>query len=277
MTDQTTPDPLTAHYGGVDLTERVRAALHAAGKDVAPTLDDLAPLDQFHIGGREATRQLAELAGLRAGQSVLDVGGGIGGPARGLATRYGCAVTVLDVTEAYCRTGEMLTSLMELTECVGFRHGNAVDMPFRAGQFDVVWTQHSSMNVDDKERLYAEIHRVLRLRGRLALHEVMSGPVQPVLFPVPWARDLAISHLRPAAEIRALLAVSGFAEVAWIDVSAAALATFRARPIAQPGASPPPLGLHVLLGPEIGDMSGTMRRNLEEERVVVIQAVFDRA
>jgi ubiquinone/menaquinone biosynthesis C-methylase UbiE len=277
MADQTTPDPLTAHYGGVDLMERVRAALHAAGKDVAPTLDDLAPLDQFHIGGREATRQLAELAGLRAGLLVLDVGGGIGGPARGLACGYGCNVTVLDVTEDYCRIGEMLTSLTGLTECVGFRHGNALDMPFGDGQFDVVWTQHSSMNVDDKERLYAEIRRVLRPGGRLALHEVMSGPVQPVHFPVPWARDPAISYLRPAAEIRALLAASGFAEVAWNDVSAAALATFRARPIAVPGASPPPLGLHMLLGPEIGDMSRTMRRNLEEERVVVIQAVFDRA
>ena len=80
MTNQTDADPLNAHYGTADLIDRVRAALHAAGMDVAPTLDDLAPLDQFHIGGRETTRQLAELAGIRAAQSVLDVGGGIGGP-----------------------------------------------------------------------------------------------------------------------------------------------------------------------------------------------------
>ena len=126
------------------------------------------------------------------------------------------------------------------------------DMPFAEAQFDVVWTQHSSMNVENKERLYAEIRRVLRPGGRLALHEIMSGPVQPVHFPVPWARDPAISFLRPPAEIRALLTGTGFTEIAWVDISAAAVTTFRERPIPPPNTAASPLGLHVLLGPSCG-------------------------
>jgi ubiquinone/menaquinone biosynthesis C-methylase UbiE len=127
------------------------------------------------------------------------VGGGIGGPARTLAAEFGCTVTVLDLTEAYCRLGE----LTGLSDRVSFRHGSAYDMPLGDGGFDVAWTQHSSMNMEDKERLYAEIRRVLRPGGTLVLHEVVAGPVQPVQFPVPWASDPSISFLRAPEEIRA--------------------------------------------------------------------------
>ena len=146
----------------------------------------------------------------------------------------------------------------------------AAVVPFAEAQFDVVWTQHSSMNVENKERLYAEIRRVLRPGGRLALHEIMSGPVQPVHFPVPWARDPAISFLRPPAEIRALLTGTGFADRLGRHLGAA-VTTFRERPIPPPNTAASPLGLHVLLGPELRDMSRNILRNLEGERIVVIR------
>ena len=111
--------------------------------------------------------ELARLAGLRAGAEVLDVGGGLGGPARTLALRLGCRVTVLDVTEEYCRVGVELTRRTGLAGRVSFHHGDALALPFADARFDVVWTQHSSMNVDDKEALYAGIHRALRRGGRL--------------------------------------------------------------------------------------------------------------
>jgi SAM-dependent methyltransferase len=276
MQDEPYAESLSTHYGEGDLTGRILDALRAAGKDVGPTPDDLAPLDQFHIGGKETTRQLAERAGLDSGQSVLDVGGGIGGPARTLAGLYGCHVTVLDLTEAYCRAGEMLTDLTGLSDRVSFRHGNALDLPFPGEAFDLVWTQHSSMNIKDKERLYAEIHRVLRPGGRLALHEIMAGPVQPVHFPVPWTRDPAFCFLRTPEEMRALLSSSGFAEIAWDDVTPSALAWNRNWAEKSAGMPPRPLGIHVLLGPEMPEMGRNMLRNLAEDRIVVIQAVLAR-
>jgi SAM-dependent methyltransferase len=139
--------------------------------------------------------------------------------------------------------------------------------------------QHSSMNIADKERLYAEIHRVLRPAGHLALHEIMAGPVAPIHFPVPWARGQEISFLRPPEEVRALIAGIGFEESAWINETASALRWFRERLAAADAASGelPPLGLYLVLGADLGQMFRNLARNLREDRVVVVQGVFERA
>jgi SAM-dependent methyltransferase len=268
---------LNQHYGRRGLGEIILAAVRAAGKDPDHLeAADLAPATEFHSRGTEATRELAHRAGLRPGQHVLDVGGGLGGPARTLASERGCRVTVLDLTEEYCRVGEMLTARTGLSDRVTFRLGDALDLPFAEGSFDVVWTQHSSMNVADKERLYAELRRVLRAGGRLAMHEIMAGSVEPIHFPVPWARHSGLSFLRPAAAVRALLGALGFQEVAWVDVSEPALEFFRQRLAVAAQGSPPPIGLHLLLGDDFRPMVQNVARNLEEGRVAVIQAVFDR-
>jgi sarcosine/dimethylglycine N-methyltransferase len=267
---------MTRHYGRPGLGDAILAGLRAAGKDPdRPAPEDLAPVDQFHIGGRDATLELAKLAGLAPGLAVLDVGGGLGGPARTLAGDFGARVTVLDLTEEYCRVGEDLTRRTGLADRVSFRHGDALAPPFPEASFDVVWTQHSSMNVEDKERLYESIRHVLRPGGRLALHEVMAGPVSGVHFPVPWSPDGGFSFLRSPEAIRGVIAGLGLRETAWVDVSPAALAWFRERVAAARSATaPPPLGLHLLLGPAAGPMFANMLRNLEERRIVVIQAVW---
>lgn len=265
------------HYGQKDLGATILAALSTAGKN--PEMlkpEDLAPVDQFHIGGKQTTLELIRLASLQAGMKVLDVGGGLGGAARTLAIEQACQVTVLDLTEEYCRVGEMLTARTGLSDRVSFQQGSALDMPFPGEHFDAVWTQHSSMNIADKARLYSEIHRVLRPAGRLAFHEIMAGPVQPIHFPVPWAHDQAISFLRPPQEVRALLVNIGFKEVTWLDTTASSVAWFRDRVAPQGGTAPAPLGLHLLLGAEFADMFRNQVRNLEEQRVSVIQGVFER-
>jgi MPBQ/MSBQ methyltransferase len=274
-----TPTTVGDHYHGVpDLARNLLGALEAAGHDLdrlSPEI--LAPIDQFHTTGRAATRELAQLAGLPAGTRVLDVGGGIGGPARTLATEFDCEVTVLDLTAAYCQAAGVLTRRLGLSDRVTFCRGDALAAPFADASFDAVWTQHSSMNVPDKERLYREIHRVLRPGGRLALHEIMAGPNQPVHFPVPWAREPTISFLRPPAEIRALLHDVGFVEVDWVDTTARSLAWFQAwssRPGPADGSAP--LGLHLLLGPDFPTMGRNQVRNLEEDRIAIVQAVLER-
>jgi SAM-dependent methyltransferase len=270
---------LNAHYGRADLGAVILEALRAAGHDPERlTPEALAPVDQFHTGGREGTLALARLAGVEGAMRVLDLGGGLGGPARTLAQTTGCHVTVVDLTEAYCRIGADLTRRCGLQDRVIFRHGDALATGLPDGAFDLVWTQHSSMNIPDKPGLYREIRRVLRPGGRFACHEILGGPAGlPPHFPVPWAREPGLSFLRPAPEIRDLIAAAGFVEVAWHDESAAALDWFRQRVAAARAAGgPPPLGLHRLLGPEFGAMMQNQVSNLEDGRIAVVKAVFDR-
>ncbi|NTU80885.1 MAG: methyltransferase domain-containing protein, partial [Chloroflexales bacterium] len=165
---------IAAHYGPHDLTQTILAALVAAGKaEGRLTPDDLAPLDQFHTRGKVATLELAERAGLTAATRVLDLGGGVGGAARLLAVTFGCQVEVLDLTAAYCVAGQLLTARCGLSDRIAFQHGSATEPPYPDEQFDLVWTQHSTMNIADKGRLFREARRVLRPGGRLALHEVL--------------------------------------------------------------------------------------------------------
>jgi MPBQ/MSBQ methyltransferase len=278
--DNDNPDrrSVDKHYASGALNASILAALRAAGKDPDALIpEDLAPVDQFHTHGRKATLDLARRAGVTPGMRVLDVGGGLGGPARTLASEFGCSVEVLDLTEEFCRAGAMLTRLTGLSDAVSFRHGSALDMPFPDASFDVAWTQHSSMNIADKERLYREIHRVLRPGGRLALHEILAGPVSPIHFPVPWAREPEISHLQPPETVRPLIATTGFAELAWIDETASATEWFRQHFPTTAPESPPPLGLHLLLGPHFDRMFRNQVRNLEERRISIVQAVFERS
>ncbi len=271
---------INTHYTPGDLGAAILAGLIAQGKNPeAPALDDLAPVDQFHTGGKAATLELAQLVPLSAGTRVLDVGGGIGGAARLLASQAGCAVTVVDLTEAYCQVGEMLTRRTGLGQRVTFQHGDALALPFADQSFDVVWTQHATMNIAEKARLYAELARTLRPGGRLAFHEIMAGPNAPIAFPVPWATDQRISFLWPPEEVRSLLTGSGWREQTWVDKTAASLAFFEERLaiFERAAADLPPLGLHLLLGDRFGPAFGNMVRNLRKRRVTVIQAVFERA
>ena len=279
MTRQADAQSVAAHYTheAADLGPAILAALRAAAphRDRV-TLDDLAPIDQFHAGGIEATRALARLAAPHVGARVLDVGGGLGGPARTLAQEFGCTVTVLDLTEAFCRAGAFLTAQVGLSDQVTFQQGNALDLPFADGAFDVVWIQHASMNIADKERLYAEMGRVLRPGGRLALYEVMAGAVTPPHFPVPWAQDPALSFLLTPEEVRALLADLGFREVAWVDVTERMGAALRPSAAAHDRAASPPPSLKVVMGAAFPQMRANFARNIVEGRVVLIQAICER-
>jgi SAM-dependent methyltransferase len=270
---------LTKHYAFTNVEAAVSAALNtldSTGAELA--LKDLAALDQFHIGGLAASRALAQMAGLKVGDRVLDVGGGLGGSARLLAREYGCEVTVLELMESYCHVGEMLTRRTNLADHVHFQQGNALDMPFADGEFDVVWTQHSSMNIGDKQGLYNQIHRVLRPGGTLVMHEVAAGVVQPIHFPVMWARDASMSFLISLDELQALLVRTGFEMQNWHDTTDESLSWFEARAAAQQqaGGNGNSLGLQLLLGSDLGLMLRNFLLNLREGRVRVMQTVLRR-
>ena len=263
---------IEAHWSRDGLERKMLDALATLGKATGPvTVDDLAPLDQFHGGGKASTVRLARLAKLAPGTRVLDVGGGFGGPARTLAAEFGCRVTTIDLTESYVRAAVMLTARIGLTAHLTHRIGDALDLPFDDESFDVVWTQNSGMNIADKPRLYVGFRRVLRPGGLLALQEPMAGPVQPPIFPLMWARDASTSFLRTPDDMRATIEAAGFVARAWEDVTAE---------IAGPstGATVPPHSIQrIVMGDGLDDIIAAGHRNREEQRIVMTHGVFIRS
>ncbi|HUC11301.1 MAG TPA: class I SAM-dependent methyltransferase [Stellaceae bacterium] len=269
-------NPVEQHYTSGDLGEVILAALRGIGKDIDHlTPDDLAPVDEFHGGQRPATVRLAELLGLSGSERVLDVGSGLGGPSRFLAWRYGVRVNGVDLTAEFVRIAEMLTRRTGLADRVDYRQGNALDLPFGDGSFDVAWSQNAAMNIADRDRMYREMWRVLKPGGKLALQEVAAGPGGPPHFPVQWARQPAISFLYSAAETRAKLEAAGFRVLVWQDTTPEALSA-AARRARDTETAPPPLGTHLILGPDWRAMFHNSARNLEERRTELFNAVLER-
>ncbi|OPY89686.1 MAG: Glycine/sarcosine/dimethylglycine N-methyltransferase [Syntrophaceae bacterium PtaU1.Bin231] len=274
--DRFIPD-FRRHYIRPAPAERVLEALKRAGKDpqrLRP--EDLAPIDEFHTMGRAATLELGRIAGITESTTVLDVGCGIGGPARCLAATYGCHVTGVDLLEDYCDTADILTRLTGLSHLIEFRQADALDLPFPDAAYGVVWSQHAAMNIQDKGRLYREMHRVLKRDGTLAIFDVLSNPATPpgpIHFPVPWAQSPEMSFLISPEELRGLLAASGFSIENWVDCTDAALEIF-AKLVLKVGQNGlPPLGTHVLLGPGFESMLANQLQNFREKRIVVVQVV----
>ena len=200
---------------------------------------------------------------------ILDVGGGLGGPARTLALEFGCQVTVVDLTESYLRAGEMLTELMGLNDRVTHQIGDALNLLFEDRSFDVIWTQNSGMNIADKESLYAGFQRLIRPNGLLVIQEPMSGPNQPPIFPVMWSRDGSNHFLRKPEQIRAVIEAAGFRLVKWDDV------TSEKDP---PTAVRPTHTIQKLVMGEamLAEIRLADQRNDAEQRLVMVQAVFER-
>jgi SAM-dependent methyltransferase len=270
-------NPVQTHYTRSDLGETILAALKEAGKDLDHlTPDDLAPVDEFHGGQRPATIRLAELVGFTGSERVLDIGSGLGGPSRYLAWHYGCRVSGVDLTAEFVRIADMLTRLTGLTDRVDYRQGNALDLPFNDMSFDVVWSQNAAMNIADRDRLYSRMWRVLKPGGRLALQEVALGPGGEPHYPVQWAREPSISFLLTPEATRAKLEAAGFRVLVWQDTSEAALASAQAR-ARHTDSAPPPLGTHLILGPDWQAMARNSVRNLEEQRTRLFNAVLERA
>ncbi len=267
---------MSDHYEREGLLPAILAALAGAGKNpAAPAPDDLFPFDQLHPRGVAATRDLAALAALKPGEAVLDVGCGLGGPARVLAAEFGAVVTGIDLTASFVRAGEALTAAAGLAHRARFVEGDALALPFPDSSYDLAWVQQSAMNIADKAALYGGVRRVLKAGGRLALGDCLAGPAGAPHFPVPWAREPGHSFLVESGELRAVLTAAGFRERAWRDVTDIALGWFRGMMERRPDPASP--GAALVMGEAFPVMVGNLLRNLEEGRVELVEAVFDAA
>jgi len=265
------------HYGFGSIMEKIEAGLTLAGKELhSLTVDDLAPIDEFHTRGRESTLELADLANLGASDSVVDVGCGLGGTARHLADQYRCNVSGLDLTAEYVEVGTKLTELVGLGDFVKLRRGSALEIPFDDEVFDIAWTEHVQMNISDKHRFYSEIARVLKPGGRLLFHDIFRGSGDPPFYPAPWAEDESISSLVTEATARSAMEQAGLKIDQWIPKVIESIEFFKAVSTRIEQDGPPPIGIHLLMGDNAKEKLQNYVRNLSEERVCVAMGVARR-
>ena len=272
-----TSEEIRSHYGQSGLLERILAGLKSLGKDPnGLTHDDLAPADEFHSQGRTATRALAALAQIPHESRVLDVGSGLGGPARYLAAVYRCDVTGVDLTPEFCAVANELSRLVGLADRTRFQAGDALELPFAESQFDVVWTIQMQMNIHDKRRLYAGIARVLRAGGLFVCQEICIGNGEPLDLPVPWASHPEQSQLADPATLRSLVRDAGLRERAWRDITPEVVAARKAQQAGAQAGKFPPLGMHLVLGEQASAKMSNSARNADAGRIVFIQGVFEK-
>jgi len=280
------------HYRQADLEENIKTAFDRAGRQIKD-YTDTESLDEFHIRGREATRELAQLADLQKGMRVLDLGCGVGGPARVLAAEFGCVVTGIDLVDDYCQAAEMITQRTGLSHMVNFQQGDMTDLAFEDESFDAAWTQHTIMNIEDKTKLFDSVLRVLKPGGLFVLYEICAGSHFPPYFPVPWAGNSAMSFLLSQDDLRQCLRKRGFEKLQWRDVSSDAIKWFQiiaklraasgAKPVKKPGAKSEEAkpgkkgtgpGISLLLGKTAAEKSNNVFRNLTEDRIRIVFGVY---
>jgi SAM-dependent methyltransferase len=267
------PDSVRAHYGSASLITRVETALGAAGLN-APTIDwtHLAAIDQFHVGGAAATALLSGRLDLTRDTKVIDLGSGLGGPARHLAATYGCHVTGIDLNPPYVELANYLAQRAGAQAALEFHVGDVLHPDFADGAFNVVWTQHVAMNIADRSGLYAQVHRLLRPGGQFAMYDVLQGDGGPLEYPLPWAREASLSHVVSAAQQHELLDAAELHVTTWADVTPVAL-EWIAKQAAAAQASTGAFDLRVIMGDDFPMLLGNLARNLREGRAMLVQAV----
>lgn len=239
------------HYTNGSLLDTIHSALGVIGKTTDTiTVDDLAPVDEFHIGGRAASEGFLGQLGLTPDTHVLDIGCGIGGPARFAAQRFGCKVTGIDLTEEFVETGNELTKWVGLADRISLHQGSALSMPFEAQSFDGAYLFHVGMNIADKAALFAETSRMLPAGAVFGVFDIMQVGDGKLTFPVPWASTPEQSAVASLAEYKTLLGVAGFEIVGERNRTDFAL-DFFAKLVARSAGGPPPLGLHLMMGASI--------------------------
>lgn len=265
---------IAQHYAHGDLERAILEALAAMGKNPDQlTTEDLAPVDEFHIGGRRATAEFMEKLGLNADMRVLDVGSGLGGPARFVAQTYGCHVTGIDLTPEFVEVANALARRVGLDKRVNYVCGSAIGTPFPPASFDAAYMLHVGMNIEDKAKLMGEVRRVLKPGAVFGVYDVMRTGDGDLAFPVPWARSMKTSFVVRPGAYRRRLDCAGFDITHERDRGEFAVEFFRELRARLAAKGTPPLGLHIVMGKDFTDKTGNMIANLERKLIAPVEMI----
>jgi SAM-dependent methyltransferase len=267
-------DELVAeHYAHGTLLEAIRAGIEKLGKtEASVTLEDLGPVEEFHIGGRQASADFLNQLNLVAEDTVLDVGCGLGGVARFAASRYGSHITGVDLTEEFVQAGRVMNQWVNLQDRIALEQGSALAMTCTDASFDKAYMMHVGMNIADKSSLMNELHRVLKPGGRLGIFDIMRTSAGELNFPVPWATDASGSALATLQEYKLALEAAGFQVSGERNRHPFAMAFFEKLQAGTAAAGgPPPLGLHIVMGANAAQKIANMVENVRMSRIAPIE------
>jgi SAM-dependent methyltransferase len=268
-------ESVATHYTQGQLLHRIISGLEAIGTTPeSATVDDLAPVDEFHIGGRQASEDFIGQLGLSAYHHVLDVGCGLGGTSRFVASRFGCRVTGVDLTPEFISTGRSLCDWVGLSGQVELHQGDATAMPFADGSFDAVVMLHVGMNIPDKAALFAEVYRLVKPGAVFGIYDVMQTSDEVLAYPVPWSSSPDTSALATPEQYVELLGQAGFDLLKTRDrhkFAAEFFAETRRRMEAVGGS--PPLGVHIAMGESASVKISNMVDNIAAGRISPVEII----
>jgi ubiquinone/menaquinone biosynthesis C-methylase UbiE len=265
---------ITKQYYLEHLLEDIIHRLEEQGVDIDNVQrKDVSGVDEFHVRGAQVSKELVDSIELN-NLSVLDVGCGLGGPARMIADEFNCQVSGIDMCSEYIRTAEGLSELVGLDNKTNFIVGDALNLPYEDEFFDVVWTQHVQMNIEDKKRFYSEINRVLKKGGSFLYYDIFKTGNKDVNYPVPWANIPDVSHLGTIANMNSILTILGFNAIEIKDQSVAAEEFLHKLFIKLKADGPPKIGLNVLMGASTKEKLGNILQGIKEGKIVLQSGVY---
>lgn len=265
---------ISDHWGKGDVYSRILETMELAGIDPNTlTIEQLAPVDHFHARGFPATVELADALPIREGDTLVDIGCGIGGPARYLAKRFNCRVEGIDITAPFIDAANKLSALVAMQDAVRCQHGDGQNLPYKDETFDGGYSQHVLMNVPDRTTFFAEAFRVLKPGAFFALTEHGLGPVGEPHHPVPWSEDGRGAYLMRPSDTVDILKETGFRNVEVTDTGEKYLQGYKAAMALAAKGEAPVFGTHILLGELAPQIVKNAARNIEERRTQPVQII----
>jgi len=257
-----------------DIFSRVHHAMSEAGlinKEL--NIEDLFPIDQYHARGIAATVDLGKRMPISKNQKIIDIGCGLGGPARYYAKEFKCFITGIDITPSFIEIGNEFNKLTSMSDNIKLLVGNGEILDFKNETFDGAYSQHVTMNISNREKFFSEAFRVLKKDSFFAFTEHGLGPEGNPIFPLPWADSSEMSFLLPPETTISILKDIGFSDIKIIETADKYILGYEKLIGLKSENKKPILGIHVIGGESMNERSTNSMQSIKENRTLPFEIV----